>query len=109
MPRITPIYWKSLEKVFLAAKARLAAKHGRSEPKPELTDEEIQKQIKETLQRLSGAGKSKASKHRRDKRNIVSQHMQEAQQREEQDRNTLKVTEFVTANDLATLMNIPIT
>jgi len=94
------------------SKARVrgpAKPYGRSEPKPELTDEEIQKQIKETLQRLSGAGKSKASKHRRDKRNIVSQHMQEAQQREEQDRNTLKVTEFVTANDLATLMNIPIT
>ena len=92
------------------ARVRVPAKpYGRSEPKPELTDDEIQKQIKETLQRLSGAGKSKASKHRRDKRNIVSQHLQEAQQREEQDRNTLKVTEFVTANDLATLMNIPIT
>jgi translation initiation factor IF-2 len=90
-------------------KARLAAKHGRSEPKPELTDEEIQKQIKETLQRLSGAGKSKASKHRRDKRQTMSQHLQEAQQREEQDKNILKVTEFVTANDLATLMNISIT
>ena len=90
-------------------KARLAAKHGRSEPKPELTDEEIQKQIKETLQRLSGSGKSKASKHRRDKRQTMSQHLQEAQQREEQDKNILKVTEFVTANDLATLMNISIT
>ena len=92
------------------ARVRVPAKpYGRSEPKPELTDDEIQKQIKETLQRLSGSGKSKASKHRRDKRNIVSQHLQEAQQREEQDRNVLKVTEFVTANDLATLMNIPIT
>jgi translation initiation factor IF-2 len=90
-------------------KARIAAKHGRSEPKPELTDEEIQKQIKETLQRLSGSGKSKASKHRRDKRQTMSQHLQEAQQREEQDKNILKVTEFVTANDLATLMNISIT
>jgi translation initiation factor IF-2 len=90
-------------------KARIAAKHGRSEPKPELTDEEIQKQIKETLQRLSGSGKSKASKHRRDKRQTMSQHLQEAQEREEQDKNILKVTEFVTANDLATLMNISIT
>ena len=90
-------------------KARVAAKHGRVEPKAELTDEEIQKQIKETLQRLSGAGKSKASKHRRDKRQTMSQHLQQAQQREEQDKNILKVTEFVTANDLATLMNIPIT
>jgi translation initiation factor IF-2 len=90
-------------------KARVAAKHGRTEPKAELTDEEIQKQIKETLQRLSGAGKSKASKHRRDKRQSMSQHLQQAQEREEQDKNILKVTEFVTANDLATLMNIPVT
>jgi len=90
-------------------KARVAAKHGRTEPKAELTDEEIQKQIKETLQRLSGSGKSKASKHRRDKRQTMSQHLQQAQEREEQDKNILKVTEFVTANDLATLMNIPVT
>ena len=108
---ITPVAAEA-PKAPVDAKARVrvpAKPYGRSEPKPELTDEEIQKQIKETLQRLSGAGKSKASKHRRDKRNIVSQHLQEAQQREEQDRNVLKVTEFVTANDLATLMNIPIT
>lgn len=107
---ITPIAAEAPKAPVDKARVRVPAKpYGRSEPKPELTDDEIQKQIKETLQRLSGAGKSKASKHRRDKRNIVSQHLQEAQQREEQDRNTLKVTEFVTANDLATLMNIPIT
>jgi translation initiation factor IF-2 len=107
---ITPVAAEAPKAPVEKARVRVPAKpYGRSEPKPELTDDEIQKQIKETLQRLSGAGKSKASKHRRDKRNIVSQHLQEAQQREEQDRNVLKVTEFVTANDLATLMNIPIT
>lgn len=107
---ITPVAAEAPKAPVEKARLRVPAKpYGRSEPKPELTDDEIQKQIKETLQRLSGAGKSKASKHRRDKRNIVSQHLQEAQQREEQDRNVLKVTEFVTANDLATLMNIPIT
>jgi translation initiation factor IF-2 len=49
----------------------------RDVPKVELSPEDIQKQIKETLQRLSGSGKSKASKHRREKRSIASQHMAE--------------------------------
>ncbi len=78
-------------------------------PKAELTDEDIQKQIKETLQRLSGTGKSKASKYRREKRNVISQHMQEEVARLEEDKKVLKVTEFVTANDLAVMMDVPVT
>lgn len=77
--------------------------------KPELSEEDIQKQIKETLQRLSGTGKSKASKYRREKRQAVSQHMAEEMARQEEDKKVLKVTEFVTANDLAVMMNIPVT
>ena len=64
-------------------------------PKVELTEEEIQRQIKETLQRLSGAGKSKASKHRREKRHLVHQQMQDDQSRMDEEKSILKVTEFV--------------
>ncbi len=78
-------------------------------PKPELTEEDIQKQIKETLQRLSGTGKSKASKYRREKRNVASQHMQEEIAKQEEDLKILKVTEFVTANDLSVMMDVPVT
>ncbi len=80
-----------------------------AEPKPELTEEDIQRQIKETLQRLSGTGKSKASKYRREKRNVASQLMQEEISRLEEDKKILKVTEFVTANDLAVMMDVPVT
>jgi translation initiation factor IF-2 len=82
--------------------------HTRRDDKAELTDEEIQKQIKETLARLSPVGKSKSSKHRRHKRDAVSSSMQEEMARQEQEKTTLKVTEFVTANELATMMNVPV-
>jgi translation initiation factor IF-2 len=78
-------------------------------PKVELSEEDVQKQIKETLARLSSGGKSKTSKYRRLKREQVSQQMQEDQMRAEEDKRVLKVTEFVTANDLAVMMNAPVT
>lgn len=77
--------------------------------KQELSEVEIEKQIKETLARLSPMGKSKTSKHRRDKRQIVSQHIQEERQHELEEQKVLKVTEFVTANELATMMNVSVT
>lgn len=76
--------------------------------KPEVSEVEIEKQIKETLARLSPMGKSKTSKHRRDKRQMVSQHIQEEKQHELEEQKILKVTEFVTANELATMMNVPV-
>ena len=79
------------------------------EEKQELTDEEIQRQIKETLARLTPTGKSKASKHRRQKRESVSQNVAEEIAKQEQEKSILKVTEFVTANELATMMNVPVT
>ncbi len=79
------------------------------EEKPELTDEEIQKQIKETLARLSPLGKSKTSKHRREKRHNIQNELEEERMHEMEEQKILKVTEFVTANELATLMNIPVT
>jgi translation initiation factor IF-2 len=81
----------------------------RDAPKVELTPEDIQRQIKETLQRLSGSGKSKASKHRREKRSQVSQLMAEEAQKLIDDQKIITVTEFVTANELANLMNVQVT
>lgn len=77
-------------------------------PKVELTDEDIQKQIKETLQRLSAGGKSKTSKHRREKRSIASQHMAEDALRREEEQKSIMVAEFVTANELANLMDVQV-
>ncbi len=76
--------------------------------KVEVSEVDIEKQIKETLARLSPMGKSKTSKHRRDKRQIVSQHIQEEKLQELEEQKILKVTEFVTANELATMMNVPV-
>jgi translation initiation factor IF-2 len=83
-------------------------KKGKREEKPELTEEEISKQIKDTLARLAPMGKSKTSKHRREKRQAVAGNMMEEMMRQEEDKKVLKVTEFVTANELATMMNVPV-
>ena len=81
----------------------------RHEEKVELSDEEISKQIKDTLARLSPLGKSKTSKHRREKRQQVAGSMMEEQMRQREEQSILKVTEFVTANDLAVMMGVPVT
>ncbi|NVO04219.1 MAG: translation initiation factor IF-2 [Bacteroidetes bacterium] len=77
--------------------------------KPEVNQEDIQKQIKETLARLSGAGKSKASKHRRNKRELVGQQEREKIELDEESKKTIKVTEFVSANELAIMMDVQVT
>ena len=81
----------------------------KAEKKVEIDDNEIEKQIRDTLARLSPLGKSKTSKHNREKRQKVHAHMEEEVLREMESKNTLQVTEFVTANDLATMMNTPVT
>ncbi len=81
----------------------------RNAPAPVMDEQEIEKQIKETLARLSPAGKSKTSKHNREKRQMVRQHMEAEMEQEMRDRQILKVTEFVTVNELATMMNVPVT
>lgn len=74
----------------------------------EIDNTEIEEKIKETLARLSPLGKSKTSKHRREKRQeVAEQHQMELLEAQEQ-QNILKVTEFVTANELATMMNVPV-
>ncbi len=77
--------------------------------KVEIDDTEIEKQIRDTLARLSPMGKSKTSKHNREKRQKVHQRIEEEQLNEMENQKTLRVTEFVTANELATMMNVPVT
>jgi len=70
---------------------------------------DVQKQIKETLARLSGANKKgKGSKYRRDKRDSVSNRQQEQAQREREGESILKLTEFVTASELAVMMDVTV-
>ena len=77
--------------------------------KVEIDDNEIEKQIRDTLARLSPMGKSKTSKHNREKRQKVQQRIEEEHMSEMESQKTLRVTEFVTANELATMMNVPVT
>lgn len=74
--------------------------------KPEITDEDIQKQIKETLARLSDKKKSTSVKHRRLKRDKVVAEQMEEMERQQKEQKILRVTEFVSANDLANMMNV---
>ncbi|MFN5706364.1 MAG: translation initiation factor IF-2 [bacterium] len=84
-----------------------------STPKEEPTEKEIQDQIKATLARLSGAGKSgkfaQRAKLRRAKRDEVAANAEEAALEQELQAKILKVTEFVTANELAKMMDVPVT
>ncbi len=78
--------------------------------KPEVNEEAVQKQIKETLARLTNKGqKNKASKHRRDKREQQSMRQMELEEQERLDQSKLKITEFVTVSELATMMDVPVT
>ena len=75
--------------------------------RPEVSDEEVQKQIKDTLARLTAKGtKSKGAKYRKEKREEVRERMNEEMEREQMERSVLKVTEFVTVSELATMMNV---
>ena len=78
--------------------------------KKEVSEEDVQKQIKDTLARLTTKGtKSKGSKYRRDKRQLVSDRIAAQAERDSADQNILKVTEFVSVNELATMMDTSVT
>mgnify|MGYP000590442848 FL=1 len=85
----------------------------KEKPKPvrvEIDEDLIQKQIKETYARMTeGKGKTKSSKHKREKREMLSQKMEEAREQQQLESRILKMTEFVTVNDLAVMMSIPVT
>lgn len=77
--------------------------------KTEISEEDIDKQIKDTFARLGSKGKSQTAKHRRDKRDAAQQKLQAEIEQEEKEKSILKLTEFVTVAELATMMNISVT
>ncbi len=78
--------------------------------KKEVNEEDVQKQIKDTLARLTAPkGKSKTSQHRSEKREDVRMKSEEEMERQEAEKMVLKVTEFVSVNELATMMNVSVT
>ena len=84
-------------------------KKAKNEPeRTEISPEDIQRRIKETKQRLEPTGKTKASKRRKEKRQLIHERMEEQELQELENQKILKVTEFLTANELATLMNKPV-
>ncbi|MEI6678141.1 MAG: translation initiation factor IF-2 [Mariniphaga sp.] len=92
---------KLKKKISLVVKKKTPAKQ-------EVKDEDVQKQIKETLARLTTKGqKTKGSKYRRDKRLAFTEKMAEQSARDEMDKSIIKVTEFVSVNELASMMDVP--
>ena len=76
--------------------------------KAEISEEDVQKQIKETLARLTTKGQKKSAKWRKEKREAFANKAQELEEQEMEESRILKLTEFVTANDLAVMMNVPV-
>ena len=77
--------------------------------KKEVNEEDVQKQIKDTLARLTSKGKSKGSKYRREKRAAVSERMIADKEKQLEDQKVLKVTEFVSVAEFASMMNVSVT
>ena len=77
--------------------------------KTEVSDEDVAKQVKETLARLTNKTKNKTAKYRKEKRENVQNRLMEQEEMEQEDSKILKLTEFVTANELASMMDIPVT
>ncbi len=77
--------------------------------KQEVNEEDVAKQVKETLARLTSKGKNKGAKYRKEKRDMLSNRMQELEDMEMAESKVLKLTEFVTANELANMMDVSVT
>jgi translation initiation factor IF-2 len=90
---------------------RGSGRKGRSNvPKEEPSEEEVQKQVRETLEKLQGkSSKGKGAKYRREKRDSHRQKSEDELAQQEAESKLIKVTEFVTANEMATMMNVPVT
>ena len=83
-------------------------KHKRFD-KSDVSEEDVSKQIRETLDRLSSRGKKNSAKYRKDKRELAAERQQQQALDEMEQSKVLKLTEFVTANELASMMNISVT
>lgn len=98
------------QKPSTSGPSQLSKRKKKKQLRQEVNEEEVQKQIKETLARLtSKGGKSKGSKYRREKRDLVSARHQKELEQEEMDKQTIKVTEFVSVSELASMMDVPST
>ena len=77
----------------------------------EVSDEEVAKQVRETLARLTNKSSKvgKGAKYRREKRDAIRQGVENEMEAQAAESKVLKLTEFVTANELATMMNVPVT
>lgn len=85
-------------------------KPGSNVPKEEPSEEEVQKQVRETLEKLQGkSSKGKGAKYRREKRDFHRQKSEDDLAQQEADSKLIKVTEFVTASEMATMMDVPVT
>ncbi len=87
------------------------AKRGAAGKRPAIikegpSDEEVQRQVRETLEKLQGKSKGKGAKYRRDKREQHKQQFEQEKEQQELESKILKVTEFVTANEIATMMDV---
>ncbi len=85
-----------------------AKKKKRKLHRPEVNEEDVQKQIKDTLAKLTTKGKSKGAKYRREKRDAIHQRIQADLERQEEESFILKVTEFVSVSELASMMDVPV-
>ena len=83
-----------------------AAKGKAKQLHPEVDEEDVQKQIKETLAKLTSKGKSKGSKYRREKRDAQTKKQEAEDIKQELEKNTIKVTEFVSVSELASMMDV---
>ncbi|PKD21923.1 translation initiation factor IF-2 [Salegentibacter salinarum] len=91
-------------------KGGAARKRAKPITKEEPSEEEVQKQVRETLEKLQGkSGKGKGAKYRRDKRDQHRQRSEDDLAQQETDSKILKVTEFVTVSEVATMMDVPVT
>lgn len=84
-------------------------RNNRSFERVQPDEEEVQRQVRETLAMLTNKQKSKGAKYRKDKREAASLRMQEEAEQERINSEIIKITEFVTVNDLANMMNVPVT
>ncbi len=94
-----------------ASRDNAKAKRGAAGKRPAITkegpsDEEVQRQVRETLEKLQGKSKGKGAKYRRDKREQHKQQFEQEKEQQELESKILKVTEFVTANEIATMMDV---
>lgn len=100
---------KDTDKVDFKDKRRSKPKAAKGKAKqlhPEVDEEDVQKQIKETLAKLTSKGKSKGSKYRREKRDAQTKKQEAEEIQQELEKNTIKVTEFVSVSELASMMDV---